>query len=290
MKENIERILVTTDGSPESESVFPAIMPLVRAYAPEVAVLYVFEDPEASFMPPARIAKACSALRCSNVNAYLELREGVPSEQILRAAREKKADLIAISTHGRRGVVRLIAGSVAEEVLRRAEVPLLVTRPGTAVHEWKRIVVALDGSELGEAVLPEAVRFAHKLGASLDVLRVAVPTFAAGAAEVPIMVPPEDPMPYLNKVIARLKSEGVEARAVALEGRAAEGILRHLEESHAGLLCMTTHGRTGFARILLGSVAEEVVRKAPCPVLLRRSLPAAVEAPKGAEKKSVKVY
>src|SRR5262252_7082921 len=106
MKESFERILVPLDGSPASESVFPAIMPLVRAYAPEVAVLYVFEDPEASFNPPARIAKACSALRCTNVNAHLELREGMPAEEIVRAARDKKADLIAISTHGRGGAVR----------------------------------------------------------------------------------------------------------------------------------------------------------------------------------------
>src|ERR1043165_2415327 len=101
MNEAIKKILVSTDGSPESESVFAAIMPLVRAYAPEVAVLYVFEDPESSFMPPARVAKAWGALRSTNVNAYLELREGTPAEEILRAAREKEADLIAISTRGR---------------------------------------------------------------------------------------------------------------------------------------------------------------------------------------------
>ena len=74
MNDGVKKILVTTDGSPESESVFAAIMPVVRAWNPEVAVLYVFEDPEASFMPPARIAKACSALRAAGVNAYLELR------------------------------------------------------------------------------------------------------------------------------------------------------------------------------------------------------------------------
>ncbi|MBI3854411.1 MAG: universal stress protein [Planctomycetes bacterium] len=288
MREPIRKILVPTDGSPESEAVFAAIMPLVRAYAPEVAVLYVFEDPDASFMPPARVAKACGALRASNVNAYLELREGLPAEVILRTAREKEADLIAISTHGRGGVVRLIAGSVAEEVLRKTELPLLVTRPKTTVHEWKRIVVALDGSERSESILPEAVRLAEKLGATLDLLRVAIPVVAAGPGEAPILVPPEDPMPYLKSVAQRLKEQGVEARPVALEGRAAESILRHLRAAGASLLCMTTHGRSGLARILLGSVAEEVVRKAPCPVLLQRSVPASAPA-KREEKKGVRV-
>src|SRR5579863_2793252 len=108
MKDVIERSLVATDGTPEAESVFPAIMPIVRSYSPEVAVLYVFEDPEASFMPPARIAKACAALRATHVNAYLELREGRPATEILRVAGEKNVDLIAISTHGRGGAARWI--------------------------------------------------------------------------------------------------------------------------------------------------------------------------------------
>jgi nucleotide-binding universal stress UspA family protein len=290
MKDVIERILVPADGSPASESAFAAIMPLVRAYAPEVAVLHVLEDPEASFMPPAQIAKACGALRASNVNAYLELREGLPAEEILRVAREKKVDLIAMSTHGRGGVVRLIVGSVAEQVLRRTEVPLLVTRPGTPVHDWKKIVVALDGSALCEAVLEDAVQLAHKLGASIELLRIALPTYASAAGEVPVMVPPEDPLPYLKKIAARLEAEGIKVGLAGPEGRASDGIVRHLTDTHAGLLCMTTHGRGGLARILMGSVAEDVLRRSPCPVLLRRSIPAGkavATSPK--KKKGVKI-
>ncbi len=273
MNETIKKILVPTDGSPESESAFAAIMPLVRAYAPEVAVLYVIEDPEGSFTPPARVAKACAALRASNVDAHLELREGEPAEAILRAAREKKVDLIAISTHGRGGVVRLIAGSVAEEVLRKTEVPLLVTRPGTTVHDWKRIAVALDGSESSESILPEAVRLAKKLGAVLEVIRVALPMVVFGGTETPVVIPLEDNMPYLKGVVERLEKEGVEARAVGLEGNPSVAIVDYLKQSVPSLVCMTTHGLSGFPRILLGSVAESVVRNAPCPVLLRRTVP-----------------
>lgn len=279
MNDPIKKILVTTDGSPESESVFPAIMPIVRAYDPEVSVLYVFEDPDSSFMPPARLAKACGALRAANVNASLELREGMPAEEILRAAREKKADLIAMSTHGRGGVVRLIAGSVAEEVLRKARVPVLVTRPETKVHEWKRVAVALDGSERSEAILPEAARLARKMGASLELLHVIHPVVVAAAGEAPVVLPPPDPMPYLKGVLDRMANEGMPAHVVILEGGTSAAILHHLEVSGASLLCMTTHGRTGLTRILLGSVAEEILRKAPCPVLLRRNVPVSEPAP-----------
>ena len=281
MNETIKKILVSLDGSPASESVFPAIMPFVRAYAPEVAVLYVFEDPEASYMPPARIAKACSALRRTNVNAYLELRDGVPAEEIVRAAREKKADLIALSTHGRSGAFRLVAGSVAEEVLRRADVPVLVTRPSTVIQESRRIVVALDGSDRSEAILPDVELLARKLEAEVHVIRVVQLVIAAGMGEVPVALPPEDPMPYLKGVVRRLEAAGLKATAVALEGGAADAILRYVEEASASLLCMATHGRSGLTRLMLGSVAEEVLRKAPCPVLLRRSV-AAAPAPKAA--------
>jgi nucleotide-binding universal stress UspA family protein len=284
MNETIQRLLVPVDGSPESESIFSAIMPLVRSDAPQVSVLYVVEDPEDSFLPPARLAKACGALRSAGVNAHLELRQGMAAEEILRAARERKVDLIAMSSHGRGGVVRMIAGSVAEEVLRKTELPILITRPNVVVHEWNRIVVALDGSERSESILPEAVRLARKLHAEIDVLRVAMPTVAAGAGEAPIIVPPEDPMPYLKSVVRGLEKEGVRARAVGLEGRAAQAILSHLEDSKASLLCMTTHGRSGLARLLLGSVAEEVVRKTPCPVLLRRSVPASATKASPAKK------
>jgi nucleotide-binding universal stress UspA family protein len=290
MNETMEKILVCLDGSPASEAVFPAIMPLVRAYAPEVAVLYVFEDPDASYMPPARIAKACSALRHTNVNAHLELRDGMPAEEIVRAAREKKADLIALSTHGRRGAVRLIAGSVAEDVLRHADVPVLVTRPSAVVRENRRIVVALDGSPRSEAILSDVERLARKLDAEIHVVRVVQPVIASGMGEAPVVLPPEDPMPYLKGVVRRLEAAGLKARAVALEGGAADSILRYVEDTSPFLLGLATHGRSGLARILLGSVAEEVVRKAPCPVLLRRSAAAAPAPKTRAKKKAAPVH
>lgn len=273
MMEPLRKILVPTDGSPASEAAFPAIMPLVRAYHPEVALLYVYENPEKSYLPPAGIPKACTALRSVGVNATLEFAEGPPAREILRAAREKHVDLIAISTHGRGGLVRLTAGSVTEEVLRKTDVPLLVNRPGTRVQEWKTLSVALDGSEQAEAVLPDVVALARSLGATVELIQVAFPVMAGGVGETAIVLPPEDPRPYLNGVAARIESQGVTARVVALEGPPAGELLRHLQASGASLLCMTTHGRSGLARLFLGSVAEEVLRKAPCPVLLRRGVP-----------------
>jgi nucleotide-binding universal stress UspA family protein len=289
MSKTMDRILTTSDGSPESEAVFPAIMPLVRAYAPEVVLLHVVEDPEAKLRPPERVTSACSALRAAGVNVSLELREGEPYEEILRTAQSKRADLIAMATHGRGGLTRLIGGSVTEQVLRRAWGPVLVTRPGTVVHDFNKIVVALDGSARSELVLEDAERLARKLGASVDVLGVALPVMTIGLEAAPVLVPPENPLPYLRSVAERLQSHGVEARAAALEGGAHDAILQFASESRASLLCMTTHGRSGMARLLLGSVAEGVLRKAPCPVLLRRNVEGAGTQP-APEVRGVTVY
>lgn len=288
MLESLRKILVPTDGSPASESAFPAIMPLVRAYGPEVALLYVFENPEKDYLPPPEIPKACGALRSAGVNASVELAEGKPAREILRVAREKNFDLIAISTHGRSGLPRMTAGSIAEEVLRNSDLPLLVTRPGTMVQDWKTLAVALDGSEQAEAVLPEVIGLARSLRAAVELIQVAFPVIAGGVGETAIVLPPEDPRPYLNGVAARLASQGVTARVVALEGPPAGELLRHLQASASSLLCMTTHGRSGLARLFLGSVAEEVLRKAPCPVLLRRVVPAS-GAPRGSSKQGIVV-
>lgn len=272
MSNGIERILVPTDGSAESEAVFPAIMPLVRAYGAEVVVLYVASDPEGSPEPPERVSGALSALKAAGVRVSLEVREGEPWEEILRTAKSDRADLVALSTHGRGGLSRVIVGSVTEQVLRGSSGPVLVTRPGTVVHDWKKIVVALDGSLRSELVLQDAERLARKLGASIDLLGVQLPVMTIGLEVTPVVFPAENPLPYLESVARRLEYQGVRVHAVAAEGSAHEAILRHVARSRADLLCMTTHGRTGLVRLLLGSVAEGVLRKATCPVLLRRSV------------------
>jgi nucleotide-binding universal stress UspA family protein len=276
MKDKFESILVTTDGSSESEEAFAAMMPVVRADHPEVAVLYVFEDPNASFYPPARVAKACSALRANGVNVHLEIREGKPSEEIVRLAR--KADLIVMCTHGRGGFKRIVLGSVTEEVIRHAETPILVTRPGVRAEAWNRMVVALDGSSRGERVLEEVIPLARRLHSSVELIQAAMPPITAtGLGDVGGAHIVENPLPYLESVKAWLGSQGIDASIKALEGRAGAQILRHAEETKASLLCLTTHGRTGLPRALMGSIADEVVRHAPCPVLLLRTRPAVHE-------------
>jgi nucleotide-binding universal stress UspA family protein len=271
MKDKIERILVTTDGSPESEDAFAAMMPIVRADNPEVALLYVFEEPTASFAAPERVAQACGALRANGVSAHLEIRAGKPVDVIVEQAR--KSDLIVIATHGRGGLKRLVLGSVTEGVLRQAKTPVLVTRPGVVVRQWTRLVVALDGSPRGEEILGDVIPLARRLHAEVDLVRAAMPPITgAGLGDVPGVHIYDDPRPYLEGIRSWLATQGIDATSTPLEGRAGAQILRHAEDHGTSLLCMSTHGRSGVLHALMGSIAEEVIRGAPCPVLLRRSV------------------
>lgn len=271
MIEKVERILVTTDGSAEAEHAFAAMMPIVNVDHPSVTVLHVLEGATASFTPPARVAKACAALRANGVNAHLRLVEGNPAEEIVRQSAE--SDLVVMSTHGRGGFKHLLLGSVTEQVIRNAEVPILVTRPDAVVQAWTRMVVALDGSARGEQILEDVVPLARRLHSSVELIRAAMPPITTnGLGDMPGVEFIDDPQPYLESVQAWLGTQGIDASAKALEGRAGAEILRHAGESGASLLCMTTHGRTGLSRVLLGSIADEVIRHASCPVLLKKSV------------------
>ncbi len=272
------RILVPLDGSTEAESALPLSAPLFRARPARLTLFRVTAPEEA--LPEARayLERVRDALRSHGVAADLRIEWGSPAEEILWLAKTGGFDLVAMTTHGRRGVRRLFGGSVAEEVVRHAEIPVLLNRPGQPAPPWTRFVVPLDGSTLGERILPDALRLAKLSGAELHLLEAVLPpVMAGGDGGVMRYLPPADPTPYLRGLCEKAALQGVAALPVAREGLAIQEILRYLGESKAGMVCMTTHGRSGLARAAFGSVAEQVLRRAPCPVLLRRVL--AIESP-----------
>jgi nucleotide-binding universal stress UspA family protein len=146
---------------------------------------------------------------------------------------------------------------------------------------YHRIVVALDGSELAERILPHAEALAEKFGATLYLLRAAEPIppsllvaeAAAGAVTLPedtLHQDQQDAASYLRAVCQRLRGRGINAQVEAPDGVASGAITTCAAELEADLIAMTTLGRGGLGRAVLGSVADSVVRHAPCPVLLVR--------------------
>ena len=263
---------VPLDGTEASTTILQAAAPLARALGASITLMSAVERPD---IPPERkpwLEGIAAGLRGQDIEVAVELRVGASDEEILGFVRDREPLFLAMTTHGRRGLDRLRLGSVTEAVLRRADAPLLISRPDTAGTRGRAIVAALDGSPLAEEILPDVVRLAKATGRAVEVASVALPAVTAGGVgEFPMYFPQDDPEPYLKTVAARLEADGVKAKAVALSGRAASALMTYAAESGAGFLALTTHGRTGLRRALLGSIAEEILRNAPCPVLVRRA-------------------
>jgi nucleotide-binding universal stress UspA family protein len=151
------------------------------------------------------------------------------------------------------------------------------------VYRHKRVLVALDGSSSSEAVLSFLLDIAGPLDMTVLLLRVLEPVSPVaieGTIDLTldnIEMRRYDAAEYLAPVVAQLRAKGVDATCQVRPGRPAEQILAAARESHADLIAMATHGRTGFGRLLFGSVAEEVLRHAPVPVFMIRQ-PDAVDA------------
>lgn len=209
---------------------------------------------------------------CEPVDLEYIVEEGESARGILTAADRLRPDLIVVGTHGRTGLSWLLAGSVATQVLRHAECPVLALhrpeheRPSKA--EGIRVILhPTDFSRGCETSLRIARRLARDLGARLVLFHV-VP-FGVSASEMAVPIDPEAYREALDEERRLLDGADlkypIEARMG--QGDAAEEILRAAGELDADLIVMGTHGRTGLSRLFLGSVTEYVMPRAECPVL-----------------------
>jgi nucleotide-binding universal stress UspA family protein len=143
---------------------------------------------------------------------------------------------------------------------------------------FNKILIPLDGSDLAEAILPEAEALAKDFGAEIILLCAHTPQVSSYLADNPHALTDiaryeaESSRQYLDGVADRVRAKGLLAKVMLIEGRAADVILDTAEAVKADLIAMTTHGRSGVGRWLLGSVADAVVHAAKVPVLLTRGL------------------
>jgi nucleotide-binding universal stress UspA family protein len=205
-----------------------------------------------------------------------ELAEGRhAAPAILEHATRRDVDLLAMGTHGRRGLRHLFLGSVAEEVLRRASCPALVVRHREATAQIKHIVVPLDFSEHSSAALAQAKHLAALYRATLTLLFVAeehlvpffsdtgIPTFSLIQIDPDIVAKAAEALRQLD---ARTGGPEVSTTYEVRIGQAPIEVIDYARAGGADLIVMATRGLTGVERGLLGSVTERVVRTAPCPV------------------------
>jgi nucleotide-binding universal stress UspA family protein len=219
-----------------------------------------------------------SSTRVADVHEAV-VRDIAAGPAITHYADEHGIDLIVMGTHGRRGVARLLLGSVAEEVVRTAEQPVLTVPQTAPLGGADRILVPVDFSDYCRVATRYARGLAALYDARLEVVHVVEedlqPSFYVGKRTAP----PDAELTAraqeaLQSFVAEAGGPALPADRVQLRvetGRAADCLLACAAEDDADLVVMSTHGLTGMERFLLGSVAEKVIRRAPCPVFVAKA-------------------
>jgi nucleotide-binding universal stress UspA family protein len=289
------RILVPLDGSQLAEQVLPYVKLLAKETKCHTELLQVIEYSPAPTHPrqvranltgeaQKYLKKAAASLKSSGLTVSSLVHHGDPASDIVAEAESEPETLIAMATHGQSGLARWMLGSVTDKVLHAATNPLLVVRAheqeATTTGEMlENVIVPLDESLLAEQALPHAVHLARTMGLRVILLRV---TPDAGDYYRNMEYVPSDfedfaqfadgqAMEYLHKVGRKLRDQGfplVEERL--LHGHPAATIVDLARETPHCLVAMTTHGRSGVGRWLLGSVADRVLRHSAGPVLMVR--------------------
>lgn len=212
----------------------------------------------------------------------------VVAEMLQGQATTAGADLIVMTTHGHGPLSRFWLGSVADEMVRRATTPILLVRPHEKALDLasdpvlRHILIPLDGSALAEQVLGHAGALGALMQAEYTLLRVYGPLVDTGLGAGSYVTkaglePPAEQLQgeaqkYLDQVAERLTGKGFKVHTQAVLGQhPASVILEAAQRLGVDLIALETHGRRGLARLLLGSVADKVIRGASTPVLVHRS-------------------
>ncbi len=292
-------VLVPLDGSRFGEFAVPAAMSIARELQAQIQFISVFEEESvlAGSDPTTQQFKEWLSAYLEEIGAHITELSGVPTsctiidgspaDRLTEYAQRKRIDLIAMSTHGRGPVSRAWMGSVADRVIRHVDVPVLLIRAEeeSAVDlaqeaEFKRILVALDGSSRAEKSLELATQIAKATGATLILLQAVEPPVPFSSPYLPHAMQDTQAaleegrkasVKYLDEVKDGLERQGIDVETETLLGvRPAPAILRYAEEHAVDLIAVATHGRGGLPRLVLGSVADKVLRAATVPVLVVR--------------------
>lgn len=287
------KVLVAVDFSESSRDAMRAAVRIANEADAELVVLHAWHVPAAfageafSIVPELtegmtevaerglaaalRDARAAGAKRVSG-----RAISGEPWIEIVEAATDPAIELVVVGTHGRTGLRRFLIGSVAEKVARHAACSVLVVRSESEPTGFTDVLCPVDFSECSQAAVEVARTLARSGGSGITLMHVveAPITYAGGVFDTALLRNLEVAAARsLDQLAGRLR----ERVTVAVSTRTAIGhpgaeVLEVLDHDHAfDLVVLGSHGRTGITRVLVGSVAEKILRHAHCSVLVARS-------------------
>jgi len=277
------RIVVPLDGSDAAEVAMGTAISLARQHNAEIVLLTIEHLPAESAgleqngqtreQVQAYLARLRDGLRDDGLRAQEQVIIGYAlPEALIKFLETEHIDLIVTSTQGRTGMLRWLLGNQVEAALNVLPVPLLLVRP--VLH---KIVVPLDGSKWSESAIPKAVEIARQHGAELVLLHVYQSPVRSYADQIAVAgqllladQPFEQVRDQLTALRNRLRQEGVRAQVQIVRSNNPAQAICEFAESEEGIsmVVMSTHGRTGLSRWLLGSVAQRVMKDLRCPVTL----------------------
>ncbi|HLW35166.1 MAG TPA: universal stress protein [Chthoniobacterales bacterium] len=295
----IRNILIATDFSPASLRAAEAALPLMKSFNAEFHFIHVVPPDHSLSMfadmpmilPDAEVrrrihrrlqetaTKFSVPLRPKNAHVL----KGRPFEQVCQLARDLNIDLIVTATRGHTGLKHLTLGSTAERIVRYSPCPVVVVRPPRRRAgdkklnrmQFKRILVPVDFSDCSEHGLNYARALANRFGAELVLLNsVALEYYVSNDEyaryDFPQLARQAEAAARrrLQDLVEKTKWNGVHVRTRLEIGHAGQQICDRAEDLGIDLIVTSSHGRTGFKHVLVGSTAEYVVRHAPCSVLV----------------------
>jgi nucleotide-binding universal stress UspA family protein len=293
-------ITVPLDGSGLAESALPCAAALAKMFGEPLHIVRVHTPVAAYSLPDGPTAvpelewdsqvraaardwlerKATELRSTLDVTVTHELRVGNAGEQIVQAARECNARAITCTTHGSGGWAPQWLGSVTDDLIRHAPMPVLAMSESAAAcaapDELRSILVLLDGSATAAAILPNVRELARASGATVDLFRVVTQRFAGDVlAEVShpgndrfgVDASANEARTEMDRVADDLRLSGLRATpTVEVAGNVTRAILDRIATTQPDLVAMCTHGR-GFSRLFMGSIADKVLRAGGRPVL-----------------------
>jgi uncharacterized protein len=276
---HLEKLLVCTDESPDSQGAVTAALDLAKTAKCKVYLLQVltffplYELQAPDLLPPPTVNLEMQAAQEAAVRSRLEVWRsraaelGVELEPRLRTSssaydgileeiEEVKPDWIIMGRHGLTGLARLLMGSVTARVIGHSPVNVLVIPQGASM-EFKRLLVASDDSPYSAAAWQEALSITQRMGSHLVGIAV-----ATSDGEIPTA------KAVAQKMEAEAKMRGVPLETAVPQGQPEQAIIMFAQAKKVNLIIIGSHGRTGWRKLLMGSVVERVIGQAHCPVLV----------------------
>jgi nucleotide-binding universal stress UspA family protein len=287
--------LVPLDGSAFSEQSVQyalgaarrsgACVHFVRVHAPVAPpdptlpwVMDAAADAAAREQELAYLERFAGVPRACGIDVRTAVLTGLVTDALAEYVRQQSIGRIIMTTHGRGGLSRVWLGSVADSLVRMVDIPVVLLRPrtdhsrGGPAFAADHVVLPVDGSEWSERVVEHAVALGTLTGARYTLLHVMAPPLGNATEEAASDDLAEfraSASASLEVLADRLRKRGLTVQtSVAIQSQVAAGIVEYSLECGADLIAMATHSRRGWARVMLGSVADKVLRSTHVPLML----------------------